>query len=391
MKQAFLPIVAVLLCAGFMASASAGDSGGSPAFPNDYKVLAPISHGDLTIFPVVSAKAHDTSDFITLDEGIRSGEVVVSEVGNIHSTLPRFQPYAQRPGVRGAEVNRLVLVNNSTHPLILLAGEVVTGGKQDRVVGKDRIVPAESDPVDLSVFCVEHGRWTETSSKFDTHASVMLQPSVRMKAMFDQDQQKVWDAVGNSRSEMITVVAAAPAISTSPGSGEGSGGSNGTGGSGGAMYSSLNQLNNTTSYAKARENKAVKQQVDSIVGPMQQAYESVIKQLRNQNAIGVVVAVKGHIVWADMFASSSLLAKYWPKLLDSYATEALTTTGARTEISSREAQAFLDNWQARHEEVDSEPGLYRQRELVGDKFRAYQLTSLLAKEAFDIHVSKMAD
>ena len=95
-------------------------------------------------------------------------------------------------------MNRLVLVNNSKHPLILLAGEVVTGGKQDRVVGKDRIVPAESDPVDLSVFCVEHGRWTETSTKFDTHASVMLQPSVRMKAMADQDQQKVWDEVGEA-------------------------------------------------------------------------------------------------------------------------------------------------------------------------------------------------
>ncbi len=394
MKQAFLPIVAALLCAAvLMASASAGDSG-SPGFPNDYKILAPISHGDLTIFPVVSAKAHDTSDFITLDEGIRSGDVVVTEVGNIHSSLQRRQPHTQRPG--GAEVNRLVLVNNSKHPLLLLAGEVVTGGKQDRVVGKDRIVPAESDPVDLSVFCVEHGRWTETSAKFDTHASVMLQPSVRKKAMFDQDQQKVWDAVGSSRSEMVTVVAAGPPMpSVPPASGTGSGMGSGIGeghgaGAGGTMYS-LNQLNSTTSYAKARENNAVKQQVDAITEPMQKSYESVIKQLRNQNAIGVVVAVKGHIVWADMFASGALLTKYWPKLLDSYATEALTTTGVRAEIGLREAQAFLENWQARHEEVDSEPGLYRQRELVGDKFRAYQLTSLLAKEAFDIHVSKMAD
>jgi hypothetical protein len=51
----------------------------------------------------------------------------------------------------------------------------------------------------------------------------------------------------------------------------------------------------------------------------------------------------------------------------------------------------LENWQARHEVVDSEPGLYRQRELIGDKFRAFQLTSLLAKEIFDVHLSKMAD
>ena len=80
---------------------------------------------------------------------------------------------------------------------------------------------------------------------------------------------------------------------------------------------------------------------------MQKSYESVIKQLRNQNAVGVVVAVKGHIVWADMFASSALLAKYWPKLLDSYATEALTMQGARGETSIKEAERFLQNWQAR--------------------------------------------
>ncbi|HZE79800.1 MAG TPA: DUF6569 family protein [Candidatus Polarisedimenticolia bacterium] len=379
MKRSFLPILAVLLC-GFaiISAANAGDTGSLPATANDYKILAPITHGDLTIFPVVSAKVHDTSDFITLDEGIRSGDVVVTEVGNLHSTMQRRPPYQTRT-YQGAEVNRLVLVNNSKHPLILLAGEVVTGGKQDRVVGKDRIVPAESDPVDLSVFCVEHGRWIETSTKFDTHASVMLQPSVRMKAMADQDQQKVWDEVGKSRTEMAAnVTAAAPMVS----------------GGGGAVDSQalyVGELNSTTSYAKARENKAVQKQVESITEPMQKSYESVIKQLRNQNAVGVVVAVKGHIVWADMFASSALLGKYWPKLLDSYATEALTMPGARGETSIKEAQTFLENWQARHEVVDSEPGLYRQRELIGDKFKAFELTSLLGKVAFDLHLSKMAD
>ena len=385
MKHSFLPILAVLLCGlAVIPAAIAGDAGSLPATTNDYKILAPITHGDLTIFPVLSAKSHDTSDFITLDEGIRSGEVVVTEVGNLHSGMRRRPPYQERP-YGGAEVNRLVLVNNSKHPLILLAGEVVTGGKQDRVVGKDRIVPAESDPVDLSVFCVEHGRWTETSTKFNTHASVMLQPSVRMKAMADQDQQKVWDEVGKSRAAMASAVAAPPHPSASPVPGQTSETISV------AASADVVELNSTSSYAKARENKAVHAQVKSITEPMQKSYESVIKQLRNQNAVGVVVAVKGHIVWADMFASSALLAKYWPKLLDSYATEALTMPGTRGEISIKEAEGFLQDWQARHEVVDSEPGLYRQRELIGDKFKAFQLTSLLAKEAFDLHLSKMAD
>lgn len=352
--------VPVLLMAAAVAGAN---NDADTALIGDYKLLSPITHGDLTIFPVVTGKAHDTSGFLTLDEGIRSGEVVVSEVGSIQGMIRR-RPVPQN--YYRAEVNRLVLVNNSKRPLILLAGEVVTGGKQDRVVGKDRIVPAESDPVDLSVFCVEPGRWVGTSGKFDTHASVMAQPSVRKKAMVDADQQKVWDEVGTAKARMaetITVESSAAAV----------------------------ELNGTTSYAKTVENSAVKRQMDSITAPMQKSYESVIKQLRNQNAVGVVVAVKGRIVWADIFASNALLDKYWPKLLQSYAAESLTAGGSHEEAGMKDAQRFLDDWQARHETVDSEPGLYRQRELVGDRFRAFELTSLLEKANFDVHVSKMAE
>ncbi len=354
--------VPVLLLAGFAGGNPAGD------LPS-YKLLAPISHGDLTIFPVISSKTHDTAGFLTLDDGIRSGEVVVTEVGSMPGMIRRRRPLPQ--AYPRSEVNRLVLVNNSKRPLILLAGEVVTGGKQDRVVAKDRIVPAESDPVDLSVFCVEHGRWVETSAKFDTHASVMLQPSVRKKAMVDADQQKVWDEVSQARAGMATKVA--PAV----------------GGHG--PPSAVRELSATTSYAKTIENYAIKQQVDSITAPLQKSYESVIKQLRNQTAVGVVVAVKGRIIWADIFASNALLDKYWPKLLQSYAAESLTASGNRRELSIKDAQRFLDDWEARHETADSEPGLYRQRELVGDGFRAFELTSLLVKASFDVHLSKMAE
>jgi hypothetical protein len=129
-----------------------------------YKVLDPIRHGSLTVFPVVAAKTYPTGEFLTLDEGLRSGEVIVTEAGNVQGLIRRPGVPSMRQGA--AEVNRLVLVNHSERPLLLLAGEIVTGGKQDRVIGKDRIVPAESDPIDLSVFCVEPGRWVQTSEHF---------------------------------------------------------------------------------------------------------------------------------------------------------------------------------------------------------------------------------
>src|SRR5215472_8180135 len=361
MKTLFLgTFLLTLPIAMFTAWSLDGRATQTSVIVGDYKLLEPITHGDLTVFPVVSARTHDTSGFLTLDEGIRSGEVVVTEVGNLHGVMHR-RPIPQ-PAYQNAQVNQLVLVNNSQRPLILLAGEIVTGGKQDRVVAKDRIVPAESDPVDLGVFCVEPHRWVDKSYKFDTHASVMAQPSVRKKAMAEKDQQQVWAEVNNARTNMANSIMGAPPTASGGAGGLGSGAGHPGVPSNGATTRVLAQLDSTSSYAVARENSAVEKQVEAITEPMQKSYESLIKQLRNQNAVGVVVAVKGRIVWADLFASSNLLGKYWPKLLQSYAAEALTTPGASGDLSIKDAQRFLENWQANHETVDSEPGLYRQRE-----------------------------
>ncbi len=374
---------------------------GDEPVTGEYKVLQPISHGNLTIFPVVAAKSHDTTDFLTLDEGIRSGEVEVTEVGKMHTMIRRPRNY---PPPAGAQVNTLVLVNNSKRPLILLAGEIVTGGKQDRVVSKDRIIAPESDPVDLSVFCVEPGRWVESSAKFDTHNYFMAQPSVRKRVVEDKDQQKVWAEVQSQKSNITRNLAAAPGI-VAPASPPSPGGTEIVGGrasqtvmvDGAPMAvttngaAALRQLDSTTSYAKARENSAVQDQIKAIADPVDKSFESVIKQLRDQNAVGVVVAVKGKIIWADIFASKELLGKYWPKLLQSYAAEAFSAGGSKGDDGLRAAQEFVNNWRTRHEVVDSEPGLYRQTEMTGDSFRAFQLTSLLPKQIFDVHLSKMAE
>lgn len=334
----------------------------------DYKVLEPIRHGNLTVFPVIAAKTHDASEFLTLDEGLRSGEVVVTEYGNVRGLIRRrddARPWGVIPVHGGPQVNTLVLVNNSKRPLLLLAGEIVTGGKQDRVIGKDRVVPAESDPVDLSVFCVEPGRWVGASDKFGTPGTMtlyMVAPSVRSKAMADKDQAKVWEEVGKSRVAMSAAVpSAAP------------------------------NINASSSYARMAQNEDVQKQVDSVAEPVRRNYESVIRQLRDQNAVGVVVAVNGEIVWADMFASTQLLQKYWPKLIRSYATEAVVTRAKGASVTTRMAQDFVDDRQGRRETVESEPGIYRHTEITGDGFKAFELTSLLPKTGFDLHVAKMAN
>src|SRR5215469_189057 len=160
----FVLFAVLLLVAGFALLDRHQVRAGEVTPPSGYKVLDPIRHGNLTVFPVVAAKNYPTGEFLTLDEGLQTGEVVVTEARSVQGLIRRHGTPIRR--YDGAEVNRLVLVNNSKRPLLLLAGEVVSGGKQDRVIAKDRIVPAESDPVDLGVFCVEPGRWVAESDHF---------------------------------------------------------------------------------------------------------------------------------------------------------------------------------------------------------------------------------
>jgi len=342
-------------------------AGGTKA-SGGYQVLAPIRNGNLTIFPVVADTSHDTSQFLTLDEGLRFGDVVVTEAG---SAGPLVRP---RPGHPvwdehprgGAQVNQLVLINNSKRPLLLLAGEIVTGGKQDRIIGKDRLVPAESDPVDLSVFCVEPGRWVGSSAKFGAPMA-MVQPSVRAKAMADKDQLKVWNQVGQARTAMAeTVTVEAGALAAAP-------------------------IQESSSYARAVDSQEVKKQLDTVAAPVQQQYQSVIHQLRDRHAVGVVVAVNGQVIWADVFASTSLLEKYWPKLVRSYAAETFSQQGKSAAVDIHVAQEFLDHLDGRREIVEKEPGLYQHAEITGDNYKVFALTSLLPSTGFDLHVAKMAE
>jgi len=147
----------------------------------------------------------------------------------------------------------------------------------------------------------------------------------------------------------------------------------------------------TTSYARVFDSAPVKRQVDEVAGALLTSHERVLRELRAQNAVGVVVAVNGRIIWADLFASSSLLEKYWSKLVRSYAAEALSTYGGKGNTGVKQAQAFLDEWDGNRQVVETEPGVFRHTEISGSGYRAFELTSLLPKTGFDVHLSKMVE
>ncbi len=115
-------------------------------------LAAPQHFRHLAVFPLLSP-APPAPFYLTLDEALAEGQVQVTEVS------------------KGGRVPELRLVNRGERPVLLLDGEELVGAKQNRVLNLTLLAPARSEIV-IPVSCVEQGRWSETSALFDASPRV---------------------------------------------------------------------------------------------------------------------------------------------------------------------------------------------------------------------------
>ncbi len=338
-----------------------------PKGEGGWRLLNPITYENISVFPVVASYTADTSHFLTLEEGLASGEVTVSEQGA--AGLARSRDGRVRPTYNtGASVNQLVLINRSKRPLLLLAGELVSGGKQDRIIGKDRIVPAGAEPLPLDVFCVEHGRWS-SGANFSA-AKTIVHPSVREQAAVKQKQEDVWAAVRGGTTY-------------SAGAGSGTGGAPAPAApprvSREALSETVEVEAQTESYDKLyNRSRRIGGDVDSLVTEMQRRFARETSGLKGERVVGVVVAYGGDVAWSDIFASEDLFYKYWTKLLRSYAVEALARPTYREVADRGDAEQFLTSLKGVIRE-ETEPGVYRWREIREGRLSQIELDALEPK------------
>ena len=370
MERSFLTaIVSGLLgvtTVGSLALFSAAPNPSHPHPEGGWRLLDPVTYENIAIFPVVASSLEDTSAFLTLDEGLSRGEVIVSEqgAGGLVRTRGNVAPNPLPPQYNtGASVNQLVLVNRGKRPLILLAGELVSGGKQDRIIAKDRIVPPGAEPLPLDVFCVEHGRWS-SGSQF-VGSKTIVHPSVREKAAVLQDQEEVWSAVTRGSTAQVRAAAPAPVLSND------------------ALSATLRAEAPTQSYDKIYKSRRVGGSIDSFVDAVERRFAKATAGLKGERVVGVVVAYGGEVAWSDIFASGDLFDQYWNKLLRSYAVEALARPTLREVASADDAREFLRHLNGR-ETQESEPGVYRWREIAAGPLSLIELESLQPK-AITLH------
>ncbi len=220
------------------------------------------------------------------------------------------------------------------------------------------LVPAGAPPLPLDVFCVEHGRWTG-SSQFAA-ANTIVHPSVRERAAVDQKQTEVWDAVRSGTTAKAAPAAPPPQIS------------------GYSIQGAIAGNGRTEAYEKIYESRAVGVSIDDFADEVQRRFASATSGLKGERVVGVVVAYGGEVAWSDIFASGNLFDHYWRKLLRSYAVEALTRPTYRQAASRDNANDFLRRLNGR-ETQETEPGVYRWREIKEGQFAQIELDALQPK------------
>jgi hypothetical protein len=264
------------------------------------RVSGPYTHANLSLYFTHGPSAPGPVP-LTLQEALAKNQVLVRETG---------------------DVNQLVIENRGNDEVFVQAGEIVKGGKQDRVLTVSVLLPKNSGPVPIGAYCVEQGRWQQRAGEEVTRfsSSDAAVPSRKAKlamkapvvtesapdrilrpgeARRDPDtgrrQQEVWKDVAETQRKLAGTVGAP-----------------------------VNAPESRSSLQLSLENKQVK----ATVAEYLKALEPTIHKV--PDAIGLAFAINGAINSADLYPSHGLFVKLWPKLLRAAATEAVAEKNGKS-------------------------------------------------------------
>ncbi len=241
-------------------------------------------HANLALFPILGGEPGDPW-YRTLDEAVAAGSLRIEEVGH------------------GGIVGRLRAVNRGKEPVFLLDGEELVGVKQNRIVNTSCLVP-EGAVVELPVSCVEQGRWsyrrpTAAGSGEALFARARaakqrrVSDAVRAAGEWRADQGEIWEEI-EAKARRMRVRSATRAAAD---------------------------------IAEAHR-------------PSLEAYTAAFAPVAGQ--CGACFAIDGRLAGLDLFGHQETLAALLPKLVRSYALDALETAGGEVEPPpAAKVEAFL--------------------------------------------------
>lgn len=306
----------------------------------DYRLSGPYTQNNLSIYLIHREGGNKGPAPITLAEAMRRGFVKVVETDS---------------------VRRLVVRNLGDREVFIQSGDIVKGGKQDRVLVASLIIPPNSGSIPIGAFCVESGRWAprglESVKAFSASAYRIPSRAGKIAIMKSMGRER---APGADRFERLRERWPGLRISRGDRRRMGASHQEDVWRSVGAMQRALGHAvraqvadrRSRTSLQLSLENKRL---ASALAG-----YENNLARLLEEHtdAVGYVFAVNGRINSGDEFGSAGLFRKLWRRQLKAAATEAVAEVDARKREQPTLAQvaAFIDSARAAKTASKAMPG-----------------------------------
>lgn len=229
-------------------------------------------------------------DYVSLSHAIDREYIIINEINE------------------SADVNNLIVTNNSDKYIFIMDGDILEGAKQNRVVNSSVLLAPNSKTI-LPVSCVEQGRWDYVSKNFK-HTDYVAPAKIRSNKAknvkknlesfsgFVADQSEVWDNVNEIHEE----------------------------------NNFCSPTSNLSDYYKISNNDL----------------NSFIKSfVVNKKANGLALFLRNNLLSIDLFNRTDIYTEYFPKIVKAVAYEAYSLKKTDHNISKSEAyyktQEFFDN------------------------------------------------
>ncbi|MEO8150834.1 MAG: DUF6569 family protein [Bacteroidia bacterium] len=257
--------------------------------------IAACSYKNLALYPVHASQTFvaihkNVGNYVPLKKAIEGKKLKITEVES------------------GGTVNKMYALNVSRDTVIILGGEIVKGGKQDRMVAQDILIPPGNKKIDLSVFCVEQHRWTAGDrrgsgsdikpAQFE-NSYKMSGTEVRKAALVNKNQSDVWDKVSETTSKNKTV-------------------------------------STTGTYTVMDSNADFKKSMDEYTAYFKKQFTP------GTDIIGFIAVSGDKILGCDLFANNNMFIQQLDNLINSYATEAITS-GKQPSVSYAKVAAYYND------------------------------------------------
>ncbi|HTE23747.1 ARPP-1 family domain-containing protein [Flavitalea sp.] len=272
-----------------------------------------VEYKNLKVIPVRKrAGGPPGRPMLSFGKAFQTGKISISERGT-----------ASTENVHWLRVN-----NNTGQSVFVASGEMVTGGRQDRMVTKDTILQSLKVDQYIPVMCVEEGRWSEKEKKF-SYAS-FANPKLRRVLDQSKNQLLVWKEIY-------------------------------------AQLDSSNINSPTLAYAAKRIDKKHILFSDEYL-----RYFSKTLNDRDTGIVGFVCMTGDKIIGSDIYSDPALFKDQFENLLSGYVEQAINY-GSQSRVTDEIIKKYLD--QFLKDEESQEIFLRKYGKIFKNNGRAFHITS----------------